>query len=251
MQKLTHTEPSPLLDYQAPAIQTLIAARDWCDLSEYERIGAAYDYVRNEVLFGYNKADNIPASEVLADGYGQCNTKGTLLMALLRALSVPCRVRGLSIHKALQRGVIPELIYRIAPASILHSWVEVYHSGRWINLEGFILDQSYLGQLQKTFGNDNSLCGYGVGTDQLNAPDVDWCGQDTYIQRTGVNQDFGVFETPDEFYAGHQQDFSAWKNMLYKTVFRHWINARVRRIRKGYSPHSLPPHSHGAGIQVQ
>ncbi len=46
------------------------------DHSEYDRIGAAYDFVRNEILFGYNRTDAIPATEVLADGYGQCNTKG-------------------------------------------------------------------------------------------------------------------------------------------------------------------------------
>lgn len=41
--------------------------------------------VRDDIVFGYNIDDEIPASKVLADGYGQCNTKGTLFMALLRA----------------------------------------------------------------------------------------------------------------------------------------------------------------------
>ena len=38
----------------------------------------SYNYVRDDVLFGYNIDDGISASKVLADGYGQCNTKGTL-----------------------------------------------------------------------------------------------------------------------------------------------------------------------------
>ena len=50
----------------------------------HDRIGAAYAFVRDEIAFGYNLADDLPASRVLEDGLGQCNTKGTLFMALLR-----------------------------------------------------------------------------------------------------------------------------------------------------------------------
>ena len=43
--------------------------------------------------------------KVLADGYGQCNTKGTLFMALLRACNIPCRVHGFTIDKKIaERG---------------------------------------------------------------------------------------------------------------------------------------------------
>ncbi len=63
-------------------------------MGEFERIKAIYNYVRDDVLFGYNIDDGISASKVLADGYGQCNTKGTLFMALLRACNIPCRVHG-------------------------------------------------------------------------------------------------------------------------------------------------------------
>src|SRR6056297_308291 len=128
-------EPTPLLDFQAEPIAGLIEARGWHQLSEQDRIGAAYDFVRNEILFGYNRADDIPASEVLADRYGQCNTKGALLMALLRRLGLPCRLHGFTIHKALQRGVVPEAIYPIAPTEILHSWVEVWKGGLLIVTE--------------------------------------------------------------------------------------------------------------------
>jgi len=143
--------PTDLLDYDAATIQRLIEARGWHGLSPVDRIGAAYDFVRNDVLFGYNADDALPASRVLADGYGQCNTKSILLMALLRALEVPCRFHGFTIDKRLQRGVVPELVYPLAPRNILHSWVEVYHQGRWLNLEGFILDQRVLEALQKNF----------------------------------------------------------------------------------------------------
>lgn len=80
---------SPLLDIHHPGIESLVASRGWRNLSPYDRIGAVYDFVRNEIAFGYNEGDELPASRVLADGIGQCNTKSTLLMALLRAVGIP------------------------------------------------------------------------------------------------------------------------------------------------------------------
>ena len=82
---------TPMLDFSAPAIQNLIGQRGWRSLGEFERIKAVYGYVRDEILFGYNTDDSIAASKVLADGYGQCNTKGTLFMALLHSSKFPCK----------------------------------------------------------------------------------------------------------------------------------------------------------------
>lgn len=232
-------EPTPLLDFRAETIARLIDARGWRQLSEHDRIGAAYDFVRNKILFGYNRADDIPASEVLANGYGQCNTKGTLLMALLRGLGLPCRLHGFTIRKALQRGVVPEAIYPIAPEEILHSSVEVWTQGRWIELEGFILDNGFLARLQQAFAGTESLCGYGAGTDCLSAPPVKWTGENTYIQKTGIARDFGTYDTPDLFYAEHRQQFGPLRDLIYRGIVRHWMNARVRAIRSGRVP-SIP-----------
>lgn len=66
-----------MLNYEAESIQKLIRNRKWMELDEYQRIGAVYDFVRNEILFGYNSSDLLNAEEVLRDGYGQCNTKAT------------------------------------------------------------------------------------------------------------------------------------------------------------------------------
>ena len=91
--ELNYLESTCMLDYHTQNIQKLIEERKWKELPEYERIKAVYDFVRDEILFGYNVDDNIPASRVLREGYGQCNTKGTLFMALLRACEIPCRAR--------------------------------------------------------------------------------------------------------------------------------------------------------------
>ncbi|MGJ8610622.1 MAG: transglutaminase-like domain-containing protein [Octadecabacter sp.] len=241
------TQETPLLDYSSGPIQSLIGDRGWSTLTPAERAKSAYEFVRNEIAFGYNSEDTLTASNVLRDGYGQCNTKTTLLMALLRAMDLPCRFHGFTIHKSLQRGIVPEIVYPLAPTNILHSWVEVSLDGRWITLEGFILDDAVLTALQTAFPDQDSICAYGAGTDNLHAPDVRWSGRHTYIQRTGVNFDFGTFNSPDAFYAKHRR-LDGIKGLFYRFVIRHWMNARVERLRRGVVPNipdgpanALPP----------
>ena len=93
-------------------------------------------------MFGYNIDDKIKASKVLKDGYGQCNTKGILLMALLRAKHIPCRIHGFMIDKLLQKGAMTGLVYKLAPKEVLHSYVEVYYncSNTYIQKEGIVKD---------------------------------------------------------------------------------------------------------------
>ena len=157
-------QPTRLLDFTHPAIDTLVERRGWRQLPAFERIGAVYDFVRNEIAFGYNASDELPASAVLADGVGQCNTKSTLLMALMRAVGIRCRFHGFTIDKPLQKGAITGIAYALAPQRIIHSWVEVDFDGRWVNLEGFILDAPYLASLQRRFPDRRRFCGYGAAT---------------------------------------------------------------------------------------
>ena len=223
---------TPLLDVHHPDIEALVDRRGWRALPLYDRIGAVYDFVRNEIAFGYNEGDELPASSVLADGIGQCNTKSTLLMALLRAVGIPCRFHGFTINKPLQKGAITGLAYWLAPQRIIHSWVEVSLEGRWIALEGFILDATYLASLQRRFPQARRFCGYGAATPDLSAPGVEWRGQDTYIQKEGIADDFGVFDSPDAFYARHGSNLSGIKRWLYERAIRNAMNRNVVRIRE-------------------
>ncbi len=93
-----------LLNYSCDRIQKLICERNWLKLDDFDKIKEIYSFVRDEVLFGYNTCDEITAEQVLIDGYGQCNTKGILFMALLRAINIPCRIHGFTIDKRLQKG---------------------------------------------------------------------------------------------------------------------------------------------------
>jgi hypothetical protein len=226
-----YLDKTKIVDFEHPAIKSLIADRKWQGLDDYNKIGAVYQFVKDEVLFGYNDSDDILASSVLSDGYGQCNTKGNLLMALLRGLGIPCRFHGFTIDQKLQKGAIPAYVFWLAPKYIIHSWVEVYFDGRWINLEGFILDEQYLTSLQQMFNQTTDFYGFGVATKCLSSPGTDWRGTDTYIQKEGIHDDFGVYNSPDEFYFEKGTNLSGLKRWLYQKVIRHLINMNVEKLR--------------------
>jgi hypothetical protein len=223
---------TPMLDFNHPQIQLLIEQRKWRELPQYDAIGAIYYYVRDEIRFGYNADDRLIASNVLEDGYGQCNTKGTLLMALLRAVGILTRFHGFTIYNELQRGAIPNYLFIFAPNRIIHSWVEVYHNDSWVNLEGYIIDKPYLNQVQNSFASQcDNFSGFGIATKCLATPNVDWKGKDTYIQSDGIADDFGTYNQPDDFYSSHGSNLSGVKKVLFCYVLRHLMNLNVNRIR--------------------
>ncbi len=227
-----YIQETDMLDYSDIHIQRLIQDKDWLELSDFDRIKAIYNYVRDEILFGYNIDDSIPASKVLADGYGQCNTKGTLFMALLRACNIPCRVHGFTIDKKLQKGAMTGLVYRSAPKNVLHSWVEIFFEDIWYELEAFILDNSYFSKLQQAHIDCvGAFCGYGVAVKDFQHPVIDFDRNNTYIQSEGINQDFGIYDCPDDFLKEHRQEMSVIKAFAYRNLGRHLMNRNVKKIR--------------------
>lgn len=227
-----YLKETKMLDFSNEKIQRLINERKWRKMNTFECLKSIYNFVRDEILFGYNVDDHISASRVLQDGYGQCNTKGTLFMALLRACNIPCRVHGFTIDKKLQKGAMTGIVYKSAPQNVFHSWVEVYFEDKWYELEAFILDISYLRKLHDKNRNcTGAFCGYGVAVTDFQNPIIDFDRNNTYIQSEGINQDFGIYDSPDELLKEHHQEMSSVKAFMYRNIGRHLMNRNVRKIR--------------------
>ena len=176
-----YLKPTRMLDYESSSIRKLIEKKGWKSLARFEQIKAIYNFVRDEILFGYNVDDDIPASKVLRDGYGQCNTKGTLFMALLRSCGIPCRVHGFTIDKKLQKGAMTGFVYKNAPKNVFHSWVEILFEDIWYELEAFILDKKYLESLQDIYSTcTGNFCGFGCVVKDFKNPVIDFNRNNTF-----------------------------------------------------------------------
>ncbi|MFW5913990.1 MAG: transglutaminase domain-containing protein, partial [Bacillota bacterium] len=127
-----------MADYHHPDLQSLIEREGWRTLSTYDKIRAIHAYVRDAIRFGYNAKDTLKASDVLKQGYGQCNTKAVLLLALLRAVGVPAWVRALNVDSSFQKELIPGVFHTFVPKHFLHTQVLIEYEGKPKTLEGFI-----------------------------------------------------------------------------------------------------------------
>lgn len=233
--------PTPILDYEASTIQEVLSDFKVEKHIKEQRI-VAYLFVRDRILFGYNNdRDSIPASQVLQDGIGHCNTKSTLLGALLRGLGVQCRFHFFRINKKVQQGIFPKHIYeRHIKDGVLHVWVEAFTGERWAILEGVILDQKYLDSARKLFPVSNKFEGWGISCPDLSTVNTDWDGEgDTFIQKDSIVEDFGIFSTPDDYYDKHGDNLSD-KNIFKRFVYRYFISKVLTRRTEGLRLGQLP-----------
>lgn len=232
---LTETQ---LVDWTHESIESLFTERGWDRLEAGERARVAHDFVRDEIAFGYNRREIVPASRVLAEGMGQCNTKCTLLMALLRRGGIPCRFHAFAASKQMQAGVMVEGLHDKLPDNIQHGWVEALLGEQWLNLEGFIVDAELLASVQARFADRrHDFCGYGIAIDDLLDPPNAWSGGDTRIQSRAICGDLGVFASPDDFYADYSSNVSGLKGLLWRLLYFTPTNRNVMRIRQGDFPH--------------
>ena len=49
-----YLKETKMLDYSSKNIQQLIQERNWNDIEEFERLKSIYNFVRDEILFGYS-----------------------------------------------------------------------------------------------------------------------------------------------------------------------------------------------------
>ena len=182
-----YLRPTALLDFGSPRLGEILARHSWAALPEQERIGAVYDFVRDEIPFGYNSSDDLPASAVLADGYGQCKHQDDAADGTLRGSGIGCRLHGATIDKELQHGVMVRPLYWFAPASIIHT-PRCSYGGRWVGLEGVILDAAYLSGV-RAHRLLRTIPRLWRGHRRPGGTPVRWCGIEfTVIQATGITR---------------------------------------------------------------
>ena len=156
-------------------------------------------------------------------------------MAFLRALNINCRVHSFYITKKLQYGAMTGLTYVLAPKKIFHSYVEVLINDKWYNLEGFILDKEYLNAVQNKFKDkEGYFLGYGIGTTNFKNPIIDFNLNDTYIQKEGIVEDLGIFNSMDDLLLKYHQKMSKLKKFLYQKIGKIKMNNNVNRLRYKY-----------------
>ncbi|HKM06177.1 MAG TPA: transglutaminase-like domain-containing protein [Sphaerochaeta sp.] len=229
----SYLEPSQLLDYNHPAIQKLIKSKGWDTIKvEATLIGEIYTFVRDEIAYGYTRSFYLPASQILSKGYGTYITKSTLLMALLRAVGVPCRFHSFTISKVILRGLLPSLMYKLVSQHPYHAWVDVNFNNKWITIDGHTIDKPYLMKLQEKFPDYmGSFYGYGMAVLHFKNTENRWDDERIYAYNQAIEEDLGLFDTPDAFFAKYPKVLSYTHSFRYSVLFRSQLNKNIMAVR--------------------
>jgi len=121
-----YLQPTDLVDFNTQIVKQKALELTENSVLESEKVKDIYHFVRDEIPYTFTH--NLQkASDVLKEGVGQCNTKTTLTIALLRAINIPARYHCGSISKNLFENTIPKWAYPLTPESIPgHCWAEVF-----------------------------------------------------------------------------------------------------------------------------
>lgn len=199
-----------------------------------DKLEKLFYYVRDDIEFGFPlKGDLMKASETIETGIGQCNTKGTLLLALCRAVSIPARLHFSLINKEIQKGLFTGLGYRLMPRLLSHSWLEVEIDGRWRRIDSYINDDTFyraaLIELQRKGWNT----GYSISSSCGNASAEFNIDEEKFVQMAAVEADHGVWDDPADYFVTnkYQNRPGFLRLLMYRLIIKR-LNKKVQRLRR-------------------
>ena len=224
-------ESTQLLDLDDPKLRIQAMRITQLASSALQKAVLIHDFVK-ALPFGCVAAfDHIPAAAVLRAGRGDCHTKGTLFVALLRAAGVPARLRFVSLSTKFLAGIID-----IPQESITHALGEVYLSGRWVQTDTYVTDEQFEMRALRKLKEQGLRIGLGI---HVNA-DRNWSGhQASHAQYSDQDpsslplKDLGFAHDPKYFYSdrSNQERQRSWTTRLKWMLVATVVNHRVEKIR--------------------
>ncbi|HTT34483.1 MAG TPA: transglutaminase-like domain-containing protein [Thermoplasmata archaeon] len=225
-----------LADFEDPLVREVADRLTAGESTPRGKIERLFAYVHDDIKFQFPAAgDLVKASDTIRTSRGQCNTKGTLLLALCKAVGIPARSHFSLISKNIQRGIFTGPTYWLMPAKISHSWVEVEVDGRWRRIDAYINDSSFQHGALAEIARRNWQTGFSVAMPTEGEPatglDLD---TESFVQMAAVTDDQGAYDDPAEFYASplYRNRPGRWRLVLYRLMLGR-INRRVEQIRQG------------------
>jgi len=120
----------------------------------------------------------------------------------------------------------------LAPKKIVHAWTEVYFNGKWLALEGVIIDMAYFNNVKNNLCEYNGgYMGYGISVKNKDKINMCWNENSTYIQSFSITDDIGIFDNPDELFRKYNNANNKFKEVIMEKLFKK-TNKRLDDIRK-------------------
>lgn len=150
--------PTKLVQSDHPDIIALVRRVAPDDLPPAEKATRIFNFVRDEIKFGFGpRFYDHTASQIAALRRGYCNTKGTLIVAMLRAAGIPARQVFVDIDASILFGIVDP-----GTPFVDHSYVEIRLGHKWVATDAYIVDSKLFTAAQRRLTAEGKSLGYGV-----------------------------------------------------------------------------------------
>jgi len=149
---------TPLLDLDDPKLR--LKARSLVQLcrTDRDKALAIYRFVKQLPYTKRVKLKYPTARDVLNARGGDGDDKVTLLIALMRSVGIPARVRYMEMRGEMLRGLIPGTTPAARP--LAEFWL-----GRWVRTDTYIFDAQYVDAARQHLKANGWTCGWGIHID--------------------------------------------------------------------------------------
>ena len=232
---------TPLLQIDHPKIRLL--AKRLTQLKATPRQGAVacFAYVRAMPFGCIADSTGTSALAVLRSGRGDCHTKSTLMLALLRSLRIPSRMRFVTMK--------PDFLYGLADLGghpIEHAYTEVLLDGEWRAVDSYVVDPRLAIAAKNRLKIEGRKLGYGMHRDGT----IHWDGHDSAFGQFSITDpdsmplyDWGAFDDPYQFYSSvaYVRQRLSLAGRLKWMVGAQMVNRRVNALRAQRVPDTSLP----------
>lgn len=228
-----NTNLANLVDYDNSIVKNKALILTKYYKTEKEKIAALFYYVRDDIKFQFpDEGDFVPASLTIKHGYGQCNNKTILYLALCRALGINAHTHFSLIDKSIQRGLFKGFLYWIIPQKISHCWLEVKLNDKWFPIDSYINDTEYYLAAKKKLTEKGWDTGYSVASSKNESSIELNFDKEQFVQMDAVTDDQGTYNDPVDYYKSskYKNRPNALKLLIYKILINS-VNNRVKKMR--------------------
>jgi transglutaminase-like putative cysteine protease len=221
---------TPLLELEHPKIRVLATRLTQLKSTPRLKALALFSYIRTLPFGAAADSTGTSAMAVLKAGKGDCHTKGTLMVALLRAAHVPARMRFVTMKPDFLHGIID------TGGPIEHAYTEVLLDGGWQSLDSYVVDVKLAVAAKSQLQREGRKLGYGMHVDGH----VTWDGMsDSFGQFTQNDpgsmplHDWGVYDDPYQFYSStpYVQNRLGWPMRVKWLLGSRMVNRKVNLLR--------------------
>ena len=236
---------TPLLMYDHPKVRLLGKRLTQLKGTPREQALACFAYVRALPFGCIADSTGTSAVGVLRAGRGDCHTKATLMVALLRSLGIASRMRFVTMK--------PDFLHGIADLGghpIEHAYTELLLDDEWLALDSYVVDPRLAAAARTRLKLEGRKLGYGMHRDGT----IHWDGRSSAFGQFALDDpdsmplhDWGAFDDPYQFYSSvaYVRQRLSLAGRLKWMVGARFVNRRVNALRD--QPVSMITIAPGAG----